>query len=295
MKRASLAVLALLLGVLAWSIGFEPGWLQQRQLRLAAPGWAGPPLTIAVAADFHVGAPHAGYPAAPVVREINAAHPDIILLPGDFVIHGVLGGQPVAPESMPANSRCSRHRSASSPSSATTTGGDGERVRKALESVGIRVIDNRALPLPGAEDRLWLAGIGDDMTDHADPGKSFRRRPRRRETAGDHARPANAPSLPPQTLVAFARPHARRPGPVAVFGALITPGRAPREQAWGWIPDVPAATWVTAGIGTSILPIRFNCPGNRRPAPWWKRGTARYWRTRKVTRRRTVRDNNTTR
>ena len=85
MKRASQAVLALLLGVLAWSIGFEPGWLQQRQLRLAAPGWTGPPLTIAVAADFHVGAPHAGLPLLRrVVREINAARPDIILLPGDF-------------------------------------------------------------------------------------------------------------------------------------------------------------------------------------------------------------------
>lgn len=262
MKRASLALLALLLGVLAWSIGFEPGWLQQRQLRLAAPGWAGPPLTIAVAADFHVGAPHAGLPLLRrVVREINTAHPDIILLPGDFVIHGVLGGQPVAPESIAGELALLK-----APLGVFAVLGnhdwwlDGERVRKALETVGIRVIDNRALPLPGAEDRLWLAGIGDDMTDHADPAKAFAGVPADAKLLVIMHDPANAPSLPPQTLVAFAGHTHGGQVRLPFVGALITPGRAPREQAWGWIPDVPAATWVTAGIGTSILPIRFNCP-----------------------------------
>jgi hypothetical protein len=99
MTRTRLAVAALVLGIAGWSVGFEPGWLQQRQLLLAAPAWAGPPLTIAVAADFHVGAPHVGLPMLQrVVDELNAARPDLVLLPGDFVIQGVLGGQPVAPE-----------------------------------------------------------------------------------------------------------------------------------------------------------------------------------------------------
>ena len=43
--------LVILLGVMfalaGWSFGFEPGWLQQRQLALTAPGWTGKPLTIA--------------------------------------------------------------------------------------------------------------------------------------------------------------------------------------------------------------------------------------------------------
>jgi predicted MPP superfamily phosphohydrolase len=261
-KRASLALVALLLGLLAWSIGFEPGWLQQRQLRLAAPGWAGPPLTIAVAADFHVGAPHAGLPMLrQVVKEINAAHPDIILLPGDFVIHGVLGGQPVAPETIAGE--LARLKA---PLGVFAVLGnhdwwlDGERVRKALETAGIRVIDNRALPLPGADDKLWLAGIGDDMTGHADPARAFAGVPADAKLLVIMHDPANAPALPPQTLVAFAGHTHGGQVRLPFVGALITPGRAPRQQAWGWIPDTPAATWVTAGIGTSILPIRFNCP-----------------------------------
>lgn len=99
MKPTRLFIAALLLGIVGWSVGFEPGWLQQRQLRLVAPGWTGRPLTIAVAADFHVGAPHAGLSMLRrVVRDINAARPDLIVLPGDFVIQGILGGQPVTPE-----------------------------------------------------------------------------------------------------------------------------------------------------------------------------------------------------
>jgi len=47
---------------------------------------------------------------------------------------------------------------------------------------------------------------------------------------------------------------------VPLIGALITPGRAPRTQAYGWIPGASTPTYVTSGIGTSILPVRFNCP-----------------------------------
>jgi hypothetical protein len=133
-------------------------------------------------------------------------------------------------------------------------------VRKALETAGIQVIDNRSLPLASADGRLWLAGIGDDMTGHARPDAAFAGVPADARLIVIMHDPANAAALPPQTVVAFAGHTHGGQVRLPLIGALITPGRAPRRHSWGWIPDAPAPTWVTAGIGTSILPIRFNCP-----------------------------------
>ncbi|MCL2635326.1 MAG: metallophosphoesterase, partial [Betaproteobacteria bacterium] len=98
MKPLRLVVRLAVIGLAVWSFGFEPGWLQRRDLTLAAPAWSGPALSIAVAADLHVGSPHAGLPMLRrVVDQLNASQPDLILLPGDFVIRGVPGGDTIEP------------------------------------------------------------------------------------------------------------------------------------------------------------------------------------------------------
>ncbi|PKO35570.1 MAG: metallophosphoesterase [Betaproteobacteria bacterium HGW-Betaproteobacteria-7] len=262
MKRLRLLVWATLLGLTGWSFGVEPGWLQQRQLTLPAADWAGAPLTIAVAADLHVGAPHSGLAMLKkVVDQLNASQPDLILLPGDFVIQGVLGGEPVAPATIAAE--LARLKA---PLGVFATLGnhdwwhDGEQVRQALTDAGITVLENAAVPLPTTAGPLWLVGIGDDMTGNARPEKAFAGVPAAARLIVMMHDPANAPALPAGTLVAFAGHTHGGQVRLPFYGALLTPGRAPRQHAYGWIPDVPAPTFVTAGVGTSILPVRFNCP-----------------------------------
>lgn len=257
------AILALVAGLAAaWGFGVEPGLLQERRLELRNPQWQRPPLTIAVASDLHVGAPHAGIAMLErVVAGIAAAQPDLVLLPGDFVIQGIVGGTPVDIEDI---ARVLGRLKA--PLGVYATLGnhdwwlDGPRVRKALENAGIAVLDNTAVPLPLPGQALWLAGIGDDMTDHADARKTFATIPAGAQSLVMMHDPANAPDLPGHALVAFAGHTHGGQVRLPLFGALIVPGRAPRTHAYGWIPDVPAPTWVTSGVGTSILPVRFNCP-----------------------------------
>lgn len=262
MKRLSLIIWGTLLLLVGWSFGFEPGWLQQRQLTLVVANWSGPPLSIAVAADLHVGAPHAGLPMLrKVVDQLNAGSPDLILLPGDFVIQGVIGGQAVDPALI-----AQELGRLKAPLGVFATLGNhdwwhnGTQVGQALEQHGIRVIENGAIPLSTANGKIWLVGIGDDMTGHAHPDKAIAAAPADARLIVMMHDPANAPDLPPQTLVAFAGHTHGGQVRLPFFGALITPGRAPRQHAYGWIPDVPAPTWVTSGVGTSILPVRFNCP-----------------------------------
>jgi uncharacterized protein len=262
MKRSRLIVWGTLLAMAAWGFGFEPGWLQQRNLTLSVTDCTDRPMTIAVAADFHVGAPHAGLPMLrKVVDQLNAGSPDLILLPGDFVIQGVLGGQAVDPAQI-----AEEFGRLKAPLGVFATLGnhdwwhDGQQVRQALEQKGIRVIENGAIPLPGAGQNVWLVGIGDDMTGHAHPAQALGAAPADARLIVMMHDPANAPDLPPRTIVAFAGHTHGGQVRLPFFGALITPGRSPLRHSLGWLPDVPAPTYVTAGIGTSILPVRFNCP-----------------------------------
>ena len=44
------------------------------------------------------------------------------------------------------------------------------------------------------------------------------------------------------------------------IGAIITPGDAPSNWAKGWTEFELGSLFVSQGVGTSILPIRFNAP-----------------------------------
>lgn len=262
MKRTRLIIWGTLLAMAGWSFGFEPGWLQQRQLTLASAEWQGAPITIAVASDLHVGAPHVGRNMLRrVVANLNAAKPDLILLPGDFVHHGLIDGEEISPETIATELAALK-----APLGVYATLGnhdwwsDGERMGKALEAVGIRVLENSALPLPGLAQKIWLLGIGDDMTGHANTTKALAAVPNDARLIVMLHDPANAPELSRQGIVAFAGHTHGGQVRLPLFGALITPGRSPLRHSLGWLPDVPVPTYVTAGIGTSILPVRFNCP-----------------------------------
>ena len=44
------------------------------------------------------------------------------------------------------------------------------------------------------------------------------------------------------------------------IGAIITPGDAPKNWANGWVDFKLGSLFVSKGIGTSIIPVRFNAP-----------------------------------
>ena len=231
--------------------------------RLSPPGWrAGQRLTITAIADIHAGGPNMGIERVrQVVDAANALGSDLTVLLGDyFATHRFVT------ERVPHPAWAAELARLKAPLGVFATLGnhdwwhDGEAVRQALGKAGITVLENAAVPLPTAAGPLWLVGIGDDMTGHAQPEKAFSGIPAEARLIVMMHDPANAPALPARSLVAFAGHAHGGQVRLPVFGALLTPGRAPRQHAYGWLSDVPAPTFVTAGVGTSILPVRFNCP-----------------------------------
>src|SRR5450755_3375673 len=98
-SRVILRFLQGLLFLLAVCWFVYAGWLEPASLRLSSytikqssPLLKG--LRIAVISDLHAGAPYIDTAKIDlVVATTNAAKPDLVLLTGDYVITGVLGGR----------------------------------------------------------------------------------------------------------------------------------------------------------------------------------------------------------
>jgi len=104
-RIAVLVALGFMATMAGWTTCIEPGRLVWNRQEIELDTW--PPrfdgIRIAAVADLHVGSPRNGLDRLrEIVRLVNAAKPDLVLLPGDFVIHGVLGGHFVEPEAITA-------------------------------------------------------------------------------------------------------------------------------------------------------------------------------------------------
>lgn len=267
MKVRRILIFALLVAsfmAAVWGTAFEPDLLFVRTITVETEKWppSRPPLRIAVVSDLHVGAPHVDLAKVDrVVAEINGLQPDIVVILGDFVIHEVLFGDFVEPE-LTAN-RLKNLRARYGVFAVLGNHDwwyDGQRVWRALTDVGIEVLENRAvrLDLPGGP--MWLAGISDDMIGLADPKGTISPLPDGEPIIALTHSAAIFPDIAPRTVLTLAGHSHGGQVFFPVIGPLFIPGRSPLRYAYGHIRENGKDMYVTAGIGTSILPIRFNMP-----------------------------------
>jgi predicted MPP superfamily phosphohydrolase len=195
-----------------------------------------------------------------IVAKTNAAKPDVIVLLGDYVIQGVKGGRFVSPEE---SARVLAGLKA--PLGVWAVLGnhdwwlDGERVQRALEGAGISVLEDEAKPLSG-RGPLWVAGLGDLWTRQADIAKALRRVPEKHPVLLLTHNPDVFPGVPAGVSLTLAG-HTHG-GQVALpfLGRPIVPSRYKQRFAYGLIEEDDRLLFVTGGLGTSILPVRFRVP-----------------------------------
>lgn len=260
---SGLAALGLLLA--AWGFLIEPAMLIVRHANIETAKWpaALPPLRIVAVSDIHAGAPHVDEAKLDrLVAEVNAQDPDVVVLLGDYVIQNVLLGKPMPPETIASHLQGLRakHGVYAVLGNHDWYQGGGERVWRSLESAGIRVLENKAAPLPGLNDRVWLAGIADDTTRQPDPRGTFRGIPREAAVVALMHDPAVFPDVPDRAALTLAG-HTHG-GQVAIpfWGALFVPGRSPLRYSYGHVAENGNDLYVTSGVGTTGLPVRFAVP-----------------------------------
>lgn len=247
-----------------WGFWWEPEQLEVRRVTLALPGWplGHEPLTVAVMSDLHAGSPHID--AAKIVRvveSINAARPDLVLLLGDYVIHGVVGGtrmDPVEIGGLLAGLQASLGVYAVLGNHDWWDG--AEAVRRALTQTGAAVIDNEAHRIDRPGGNFWLLGIGDAWEGSPKIDEPLAGIQDSLPVIAFTHNPDLFPAIPARvTLTLAGHTHG---GQVAIplVGRPVVPSEFGERFAYGHIVEENRHLYVTGGLGTSILPVRFRVP-----------------------------------
>lgn len=233
-----------------------------RKAAVEVDGWSAgqPPLKILLLSDIHVAGPD--MPPARLVRiigELNRLKPDLILIAGDLVserrgaTHIYTPAEVVAPlgglrASLGVVVAPGNHDHWFKP----------DALRGELEKRGLRVLQNEAVKL----GPLVVGGVDDDYSGHDDVPATLAAMDRLGPGVPlllTHS-PDIVPDLPRPVAAVFAGHTHCGQIRFPFIGALTYVSRYGGRFACGDIDDRGQRVFVGAGLGTSLLPLRFNTP-----------------------------------
>lgn len=253
------------LNIYAWFV--EPNQLVVRRIEIVSEDWQGAPLTIAAISDTHVAGPHVDAARmGRIVQRVNALRPELVVLLGDYV-----NGRLHPAERSPAENQ-------------EITGGiatfavlrarygvvgvignhdvwyDRAIVQTEMENAGVATLWNRHIVIRrtgGAP--LVIAGLADFSTGDPDFAAALDGAPEDADTLVISHSPdpfVNMPRGP--ALMLAAHGHC---GQVTIpfVGRPIVPLVNDRF-ACGLVEENGRRMYVTGGIGTSMIPVRFLNP-----------------------------------
>jgi hypothetical protein len=266
LKRAARWLSALALVLAAWAFLIEPDRLVVREHRIVLPdstGW--PPelkgLRVAAISDVHAGGLYVTRDKLRlIVQQTNDTQPDLILLAGDFV-DTALGLAPLDPEIVAAEFQSLRARHGVY----AVLGNhdwwfDGTRVRKALEAVGIRFLENNVAKVDLPErngQRLWIAGFGDLWEGAPNVVATLKKLEDNAPVVALTHNPDLFPQVPARVALTIAGHTHGGQAVLPIIGRPVVPSDFGERYAAGQIVEGGRHLFVTTGIGVSILPVRF--------------------------------------
>jgi uncharacterized protein len=263
--RIALDAIILLLGVLVF-YGFliEPGRLTVRQQTLQIHKWPREldGLRIAVIGDLHVDDWFINNKKVrTIVDRTNELQPDLIILLGDFVSSRGWVRRSVPPESFTP-----LLKDLKAPLGVYAVLGNhdwwynGPRVRAALENNGIKVLENEVAPVPVRGTSIWLVGLADLWTRPQLIDETVAKVPEDQTIIALAHNPDIFPQLPQRVpLLLAAHTHG---GQVRfpLLGSVVESSKFGDRYAMGHVSENGHDMFVTTGIGTSILAVRFGVP-----------------------------------
>lgn len=257
-RRFLLLLVALLVALTGWAYWTAIADPVVREAALALPGWpaGAPPVRAVLISDLHVAGPD--MPPARlerIVERINALRPDLVLIAGDFI----------------SDKRTSTRHYAQAEAAAPLAGlrarlgvvavlgnhdhwRDSAGARAALAAAHVRLLDNGAVQL----GPLAVGGLDDAFTRRDDLGRTLaamRALPGARILLSHSPDPF--PRLPGDvTLMLAGHTHCGQVR-LPLLGAVKTMSDYGQRYACGLIRENGRALIVTAGLGTSGLPLRM--------------------------------------
>ena len=251
---------SLLVGGYAW-LG-EPGWIEVSHQDVGAPAAGQRPFRIVQLADLHLERMSAR--ERRVAEAVREARPDLLVLGGDVIDHAeglaVLDALLLLIGERPTVAVLGNWE--------RWSGVDRRSIQEVLAHRGGRLLANETLRLQHEGRPIAVVGLDDATTGNCDPKLA---------AAGAEGIP-NVVALthsplardewqgPPPTFMLAAHTHG---GQVAFLGYAPARPAGSGRYVSGWYRDPPFDMYVSRGIGTSVLPIRFGARPEVAVFDWW--------------------------
>lgn len=263
-RRVVRIALGVGLALLAWATLLEPNRLVFTRLTVHPRPAQGAPARLRVAAlsDVHTGSPWLGLERLErIVDAVNAERPDLVVLLGDYVIHGIPAGRFVAPEDTARalgrlRARLGVFAVLGNHDEWLETG----RVQGALEAAGIPVLVNTAREIRDGTGRFWVAGLADLWTGTPDLGTALRDVPPDALVLLLTHNPDLFPRVPSRVGLTLAGHTHGGQVRLPFLGAPVVPSNFGQRFAAGLVREDGRQLFVTSGLGMSLLPVRFGVP-----------------------------------
>jgi predicted MPP superfamily phosphohydrolase len=263
----------------AYAVGIEPMLTHVKRYALTPPHWpAGLKLRIVALADIHACRPWmTPERIASLVEDANALQPDLIVLLGDYI-----AGMRLVTDRVTPSHWASALSGLKAPLGvlsilgnhdwwndgfAQRAGAGPTIARKALEKVGIPVLENDVVRLEKGGHGVWIAGLADQLA--LLPTRDRAGFTGLDDLDGTLAKVgdtspiillAHEPDIFPKvpwrvSLTLSGHTHG---GQVRLFGySPVVPSRFGNRYAYGHVVENDRNLIVSGGLGFSILPVRF--------------------------------------
>ena len=263
--RVSLDAIILLLGLLVfWGFFIEPNRLVVRQQTIQIESWPRElnGLRIAVIADIHAGAPFIDDKKLRlIVKRTNDLHPDLIVILGDYMTGDGWVRRQVKPEEF-----APILKDFSAPLGVYSVLGNhdwwfnGKEVRRGLEQNGIKVLEDEVVQLNARGTTLWLAGLADLWTRPQHIAETINKVPEGAPVIALTHNPDIFPQVSQRVPLLLAGHTHGGQVRFPLIGSVVHSSKLGKRYESGHVFENNHHLFVTTGIGTSIMPVRFGVP-----------------------------------
>ena len=263
--RLSLTLILLLVGgVVCWGFFIEPNRLVVPQETLELQHWpAGlSGLKIAVLSDLHIGSAYIDERKVRlIVERTNQLQPDLIVILGDYITGNGRTSHRVEPEVFAPLLKDLR----ASYGVYSVLGNhdwwyNGQKVRHTLEANGIRVLEDEVATIDVRGNPLWLVGLGDLWTRPQRINQTLAQVPENATIIALTHNPDIFPQVPGRVNLLLAGHTHGGQVRLPLIGAVVQSSRYGERYQKGHVVENGHDLFVTTGIGTSIVPVRFGVP-----------------------------------
>jgi uncharacterized protein len=260
------AVLLLMAGIVFWGFFIEPNRLVVRHETIQIQQWPGQlnDFRIAVVSDIHAGGDFIDErKVRTIVERTNALQPELIVILGDFIAgDGRRHALKMEPEVFAPILKELR-----APLGVYAVLGnhdwwhDGRHVRRALEENGIKVLDDEWFKVDARGSALYLVGLADLWTRPQRVVSTIDQIPRDGTIIALTHNPDIFPRLPDYVPLLLAGHTHGAQVRLPFIGYVAEPSRTSGARyVRGHVYENGHHLFVTTGIGTSIVPVRFGVP-----------------------------------